>query len=169
MCYVCIGITERTITRVWQEASFGSAVFSSPAKWADGVYHEVITRKMFQLYEAKEHMTVKKLLVTNLRVTVGKPCSILWCTVQVTLWEDSLFAGKRTSLLWWREWSIWLCQIRCSCRHLQTINESRKLAFSLSPNIKRYNKAFNFGIMYIYSVWLLFLTFCALALLRVFL
>ena len=82
MCYVYIGITEWTITRLWQEATCGSAVFSYPAKQykvsrrhvlVDTFYRKAIGRRMYQLYEAKEHVTVKKLLVTKLRVTVVKP------------------------------------------------------------------------------------------------
>ena len=69
-CYVCVGIAERTITSVQQEASCGSTVFSSLAKQCkvrrrrvlvDTFDREAIKRRMYQLYEAKEHMTVKKL------------------------------------------------------------------------------------------------------------
>ena len=64
-------------------ATCGSAVFSSPAKrykvsrrrvLVDTFNREAIRRRIYQLYEAKEHVTVKKLLVTKLvtklRVTV---------------------------------------------------------------------------------------------------
>ena len=82
MCYIYVGITEWTITRLQQEATCGSAVFSSPAKpykvsrWhvlVDTFHCEAIRGRMYQLYEAKELMTVKKLLVTKLGVTVVKP------------------------------------------------------------------------------------------------
>ena len=82
MCYICVGISEQTITRVGQEASCGSAAFSSPAKgykvsrWrvlVDTFDCEAIKRGLYQLYEVKEHMTVKKPLVKRLCVTVVKP------------------------------------------------------------------------------------------------
>ena len=40
----------------------------SGTMWAYLVYHEAIRRRMFQLYDVKQHMTVKKLLVTKLRI-----------------------------------------------------------------------------------------------------
>ena len=78
---MCIGVAERTITNIRQEASSGGAVFSSPAKrykvsrrrvLVDTFDREAIRRKIYQLYEAKEHVTAKKLLVTRLHVTVVK-------------------------------------------------------------------------------------------------
>ena len=75
---MCIGIAKRTMTNIWQEASCGSAVFSSPAKQykvsrqcvlVDTFDCEAIRRKIYQLYEVKEHVTAKKLLVTRLHVT----------------------------------------------------------------------------------------------------
>ena len=68
-CYVCVGIAKQTITSVRQEASCGSAVFSSPAKQykvsrphllVDTSNWEAVKRRMYQLYKAKEHVTVKK-------------------------------------------------------------------------------------------------------------
>ena len=62
------------IASIQQEASCGSAVFSSLEKWYRvsrwsglvGTFnHEAIRRKIYQLYEVKEHMTAKKLLVYN--------------------------------------------------------------------------------------------------------
>ena len=55
------------------------------------------------MYEAKEHMTVKKLLVTKLRVKIScYGCHTMkYYVIHNTghFMRDSLFAGKRTSLL----------------------------------------------------------------------
>ena len=67
--YVCIRIAERMITSIWQQDSGGSTVFSSPPNWCKvgssrvlvGTSdREAIKRRMYQLYERKVHVTVKK-------------------------------------------------------------------------------------------------------------
>ena len=75
-CFMCVRIIEQTTASIQQEAScgIGSSVLSSLEKWykvsrhrglVDTFNHKPIRRKIhvYQLYEAKEHMTAKKLLV----------------------------------------------------------------------------------------------------------
>ena len=44
----------------------------------------------------------------------------------------------------------------------------KKTSCNKAPNIKSYKEALDFGIMCIYSVWLLFVAFCAFTLLNVY-
>ena len=73
-CYVCIGVSEQMIMNIKKEAISAGSAFRSPAKQyrlsrrralVDTFDWEAIRRKVYQLYEAKEHMTLSKLLVTS--------------------------------------------------------------------------------------------------------
>ena len=85
-CYVCIGISKWAITRIWREASMTAQNFDhqqSSTKWVHGKHwqdtfdHKAIRRRMYQLYEAKENVTLLKLLVTKHHVNVVKPWNIV--------------------------------------------------------------------------------------------
>ena len=101
--YVCVGIVKQPITRFWREASYDGPEFSSTEKWYElsrqcvGRYFncEAIKRGMFQLCEVKQNVTLLKLLVTKLRVTVVKPWNIVEFIIQVILWDDSLLFWEK--------------------------------------------------------------------------
>ena len=78
------GVSRTSIKRLWKEkADPGGAVFSTPTKryrfsrplLVDDFDHEAIRRRIYQLYQVKEHVTLAKLLVV--------------------LKEDNLFRGQR--------------------------------------------------------------------------
>ena len=102
------------ITNIWQEASCGSGMFSSPAKWykvsrwrvlVDTFDREAVRRKIYQLYKMKEHVTVKKLLVTRLCVTVVKLWK-LYNSQHRPLYEriHCLLEGEHYCSTCWRKW-----------------------------------------------------------------
>ena len=88
-----------------KEAISAGSIFQSPAKQyrlskrgvlVDTFDREAIRRKVYQLYEAKEHVTLSKLLVTS-RVKVIETFAKALLAIQVILREGSVFSGKRTS------------------------------------------------------------------------
>ena len=81
------GVSRTSIKRLWKEkADPGGAAFSTPTKkyrfsrplLVDDFDHEAIRRRIYHLYQAKEHVTLAKLLVV--------------------LKEDNLFCGQRSTL-----------------------------------------------------------------------
>ena len=69
-----VGISESTIKRLRRERALSENDFSSPAKRyrlsrrrvvVDDFDREAIRRKIYQVYESKEHLTLAKLLVRN--------------------------------------------------------------------------------------------------------
>ena len=64
MFRMCIRIAQQTIASIQQDASYGSSVFSSLEKWYNVNrrhvlidHREAIRRKIYELYEEKEHVT----------------------------------------------------------------------------------------------------------------
>ena len=74
-----VGISESTIIRLRRERAVSGTDFSSPAKHykmsrrqvvVDDFDQEAIRRRIYQVYEAKEHLTLLKLLVRSLSVVL---------------------------------------------------------------------------------------------------
>ena len=72
--YNTIGISESTIKRLRRERALSEADFSSPAKRyrvsrrrivVDNFDREAIRRRIYQVYDSNEHLTLAKLLVRN--------------------------------------------------------------------------------------------------------
>ena len=85
-----VGISEWTIFRLRREHVVTGTDFSSPAKRykmsrcrvvVDDFDREAIRRRIYQVYEAKEHLTLSKLLVRSLSFVILDVCKLLLLTI----------------------------------------------------------------------------------------
>ena len=106
-------MSELVIAWLRRECTLSGTDFSSPAKcdkmsrcpiMADDFDWEAIWRHVYQLYQAKEHWTLSKLLVRNLSFVVLDVGNLFYLGYRKCCWEHSLLfsSGHRCRSCWTR-------------------------------------------------------------------